>query len=261
MNGEIGFAEAGRIPQELLPRGLQQDIAGRLPSGQLRGGRNLFRGRPAVTQSRHEQRDHNRDGRQGGYRKSPAHGRNAEPAARRECSFLGRLRCAHDSGMKPRLRLCYGDQRERGVHADTARLQCAQLLTATFATLQMILEPRVQRSRKHGFQHGVFQLPCGAYGQRANISFGFVAHLIASNKSFLAVCSRERTVPAGTPSTTATSAGSMSSTTASCSTWRSFSGSVAIDCRNCCASSRFSEFCAPSTVSACVLCQAVSRAL
>src|SRR5437879_13282732 len=57
----------------------------------------------------------------------------------------------------------------------------------------------------------------------------FVFHFIASNKTFLAVCSLDLTVPAGSPSTAPTRVASMSSTKESCRTLRSFSGKLLME--------------------------------
>src|SRR5229473_1451229 len=242
-NIQIRLAESRHPLQNLLPGSPQQAVAGGSPFCQfLRGGYFPCRNRWSISSQRchaNNQQRHNHDGCSCQCPHSP------RPAA---LPFLRGHRCKYS---RPEIRRglpSLRHQRQQRIQSRRARSNLVQLSGAIRAVFQML-----------------FKIPCHSPAQRSlqHLIFPFFAldfHFITSNKSFRAVCIRDLTVPAGTPSTAPTSAASISSTTDSCKTLRSFSGSRSISLRSRSKSTCCSAYFAPSTIAGVsVICQAESR--
>src|SRR5229473_156054 len=244
-NMQIRFSESRHCPQNLLPRSRQQSITGRSPFRQfLRDGKLLPRNHSchSLLQGHANHQHHHDHGARSSQRPHSPRS-SALPFSRGFC----RNKHPH-----PEIRrgLCtLRDQRQQRIQSRRARAHLVQLSGAFRAASQMLLKIPCRGPRQRRFPQRIFPF------------FACILHFITSSKSFRAVCNRDRTVPAGIPSTAPTSAASISSTTESCSTLRSFFGKRCISLRSrsnstCCSAS----FTPSTTARVSFICQTVSRA-
>src|SRR6266436_5426598 len=229
-NTQIRLAESRHPLQNLLPGSPQQAVAGRSPFSKfLRGGYFPCRNRWSISSQRchaNNQQRHNHDGCSCQCPRSP------RPAA---VPFLRGHRCKYSCPEIRRELRSLRHQRQQRIQSRRARSNLFEILRRS--------------PRQCGLPQRIFPV------------FARVFHFITSNKSFRAVCIRDLTVPVGTPSTAPTSAASISSTSDSCKTLRSFSGSRSISLRSRPRSTCCSAYFAPSTIAGVsVICQAESRA-
>src|SRR5262249_47176167 len=245
-HSQIRLAQCGHSVQKLLTGSLQQYIAGSSPLRQGLGFLNFgLRKIASAVQCPADNRHDCHDACGSGQRPSESPPGTESPRCR---SGLG---CNDDArGKVGRRLLRFCNQRQQHIQLFPAGAQRLEF-GSTIRTMQkMIAEVAFGCVCQRRLRQLVLPFCAG------------ILHFIFSNKSFLAVCSRERTVPAGSASTSPTCVASISSTNESCKTLRNFLGSFSIAMRSCLSRRRSSASFAPSSACGTLsTCQVVSRSI